>query len=132
MKKQVQQLSEFHAAFGGQRPLEPSLDISPDLKALRITLMQEELKEVVAAINEDHPLPDLAKELADLLYVLLGTVHTFGLDDHFATVFDEVHRSNMSKLDDQGQPIYRKDGKVLKSKNYTPANIAQFFEVDSQ
>ena len=123
MKKQLQHLREFHAAFGMPGPAEPTLDVPADLKALRITLMQEELDEVIAAINNKEAMPELAKELADLLYVLLGTVHTFGLDDYFEAVFDEVQRSNMSKLDDEGKPIYRADGKALKSKNYTPADI---------
>ena len=122
MQKQLQQLKEFNLAFGGYRQDSPAMDIPAEIKALRDKLMREELAEVEAAIaNSD--LLNLAKELSDLLYVLLGTVEAFGLSEKFPALFSEVHRSNMSKLDDNGKAIVREDGKFLKSKNYTKPNL---------
>jgi predicted HAD superfamily Cof-like phosphohydrolase len=91
---------------------------------LRYDLMAEELAEVdqaMADVLHVEDLPDLAKELADLLYVVYGTAVTFGID--IDKVFAEVHSSNMSKLGVDGKPIYREDGKVLKGPNYAPPNL---------
>jgi len=81
--------------------------------------------------NRDHQhqtvnVVNLAKELADLLYVVYGTAAAYGIpiDD----VYREVHRSNMSKLGPDGKPIYREDGKVLKGPNYTPADIQKVLD----
>lgn len=124
MKKQLDQIKEFHDAYSMyDEPKKPEFDIQENLKELRIRLIEEESKEVANAIrNED--IQQVAKELADLLYVTYGTIRAFGLQDKMEKVFDEVHRSNMSKLDDDGKPIRREDGKVLKSKNYSPADLS--------
>ena len=71
--------------------------------------------------NED--LNQVAKELCDLLYVTIGTIVTYGLQDKIEKCFEEVHRSNMSKLGKDGKPVYREDGKLLKGDNYSLANI---------
>ena len=89
--------------------------------------MQEELKEVVEAMHNE-PIENIAKELADLIYVTYGTVLAYGLQDKFTDIFDEVHRSNMSKLDEDGNPVLREDGKVLKSENYSPADIKKILD----
>lgn len=115
-------VKEFHRVFGLDLRDAPAInaDTDGDLIKLRLSLMDEELAEVREAIME-HDLLSMAKELADLLYVVYGTAAVFGIpiDD----VFAEVHRSNMSKLGEDGKPVYREDGKVLKGKNYEPADV---------
>lgn len=108
----------------------PSLDI--DLLSMRIELILEETKEVVLeAFREDAfgnlkiDKAELTKELADLLYVVYGMAVTFGLP--IDEVFERVHRSNMSKLGDDGKPLYREDGKVLKGPNYEPPKLDDLF-----
>lgn len=128
MKKQLGQLKEFNTIFKSYMQNSPTIDIPPNIRSIRIKLMQEELKEVEDAMAETD-LPHIAKELADLLYVLLGTVQAYGLSEKFEQVFDEVHRSNMSKLDKDGKPIFREDGKVLKSELFKPADIESIFNL---
>lgn len=93
-----------------------------DVAALRVDLIDEELNELREATSRQD-LVGIADALTDLLYVVYGAGHAYGinLDECFA----EVHRSNMSKLDDESQPIYREDGKVLKGPNYTPPDLAE-------
>jgi len=116
-------VKEFHRVFGLDLRDAPAInaDTDGDLIKLRLSLMDEELAEVREAIME-HDLLSMAKELADLLYVVYGTAAVFGIpiDD----VFAEVHRSNMSKLGEDGKPVYREDGKVLKGPNYKEADIS--------
>lgn len=116
MKKQLNQVAEFHEAFGV-----PNLDNAqiPDLErvVLRVKLIQEELDELKESLEENN-LIEVADALTDIQYVLLGTVLEFGLQDKFEALFDEIHRSNMSKLDENGKPIHRADGKVMKSERY--------------
>lgn len=87
------------------------------LLKFRHSLIEEEFEEVTEAIfsgGED----EILKELCDVLYVVYGAAATFGWD--IDTAFNRVHQSNMSKLGDDGKPVYREDGKVIKSKNYIP------------
>ena len=93
-------------------------------------LIEEEKKELFDEFAKTSPenvnLVNVAKELADLLYVVYGTAAAYGIpiDD----VYREVHKSNMSKLGEDGKPIYREDGKVLKGPNYKPADLNKFFK----
>lgn len=90
--------------------------------AVRLALMQEELDEYrLAAAQGD--IVEVADALTDLLYVVFGTMIAHGLDQAAEEMFDEVHRSNMSKLDENGMPIYRADGKVLKSERFTGPDL---------
>lgn len=121
MIKQINQVKEFHEKFG--------IYVSDTLEQpeyptamLRGNLIREEAKEVDLAI-QNEPLDNIAKELCDLLYVTYGTILTYGLQDKIEECFNEVHRSNMSKLGKNGKPQYREDGKLLKGDNYSPANI---------
>lgn len=93
-----------------------------DQMELRRELVMEEANEVRTAESPE----ELTKELADLLYVVYGFAVTFGLP--IDEVFERVHRSNMSKLGDDGKPIYREDGKVLKGPNYQPPDLTDLFE----
>lgn len=122
MEKQIQQVLEFHKAFGLTVNSKPSHIDEKDF-LLRKRLMEEELKEYLE-IAEYSLREDVAKELADLLYVVLGTIVTHGFQDYIVAIFDEVHKSNMSKLDENGKPILRADGKVLKSKLYREADLS--------
>lgn len=114
---------EFNKAFGCVRNDSPTIPDSATID-LGFGLVYEEFNEVcdeLSVEDKDISLPKLAKELADLLVVTYGLADRFGID--MDKVFAEVHRSNMSKLDENGKPIYREDGKVLKSDRYSPANI---------
>jgi predicted HAD superfamily Cof-like phosphohydrolase len=124
MKKQLQQLWDFQSAYNSTRNTKPTL-IEPDDYFLRYRLGKEELLEYLDACNNDD-LVEITDALADQLYILLGTMVAHGMQDIIEDVFNEVHRSNMSKLGENGKPIYREDGKVLKGPNYSPPNIAQF------
>lgn len=114
-------VAAFHRAF--RRPVrrQPSAEIDPALARLRIDLIQEEVSEFVAA-SQQGDLIGIADALADIVYVVYGTALTYGID--LDTVLAEVHRSNMSKLGSDGQPVLREDGKVLKSDRYFPPDIA--------
>ena len=116
-------VQEFMEATGGdprqgQGPRIPH----PSRRALLRRLIAEESAEVDEALREND-LPHMAKELTDLLYVTFFAANKHGID--LAPVFDEVHRSNMSKLDDDGKPIYDDHGKVMKGPNYSPADVAK-------
>lgn len=93
---------------------------------LRHKLIQEEVGELLDASMSSHgTLVDVADAITDCFYILIGTAIEYGIADKLPELFDEVHRSNMSKLDDNGCPIYREDGKVLKSSKYTPPNLKE-------
>jgi predicted HAD superfamily Cof-like phosphohydrolase len=110
-------LAEFHSAFGCTRNQSFKTNTIEDteLLLLKKRLINEEINEVFEAIKEKNDIHVL-KELVDLVVVCVGMADTYGWD--FDNAFKRVHESNMSKLDDEGKPIYREDGKVLKSKNY--------------
>jgi predicted HAD superfamily Cof-like phosphohydrolase len=98
----------------------PSADVDKSLAKLRVTLLQEEVAELVTA-SEKGDLVAIADALADITYVVYGTALTYGID--LDSVLREVHRSNMSKLGRDGKPLMREDGKVLKSDRYFPPDI---------
>ena len=121
MNKFYRSVKEFQEAFGQT----PSIH-------RRVKLIKEEYKELMEAIplslvfsySSDDPMPFnmMKKEAADLLYVLTGLFVDYGWD--MDAIFDRVHESNMSKLGDDGKPIYREDGKVLKSSNYKEPDLS--------
>lgn len=124
---------EFHEAFGLPAPTSPTAQDAATIR-LRMRLINEEAEEVINELNNliyardfgasDEVLRRLLKELADLRYVVEGAAVTFGLpiDD----AYEEVHRSNMSKLGEDGKPVYRHDNKVLKGPNYREPDMEQF------
>jgi predicted HAD superfamily Cof-like phosphohydrolase len=89
--------------------------------------MKEENVEYLVACGEGN-LPEIADALGDQLYILLGTIIKHGMQDVIADVFREIHDSNMTKLGEDGLPILREDGKILKGPNYKKPNIKQFFD----
>ena len=90
---------------------------------LRIDLIKEELEELTHAIN-DKNLLEVADALTDILYVTYGAGHAFGID--LDKCFDEVQNSNMSKLGEDGKPIYNESGKVMKGPNYFKPDLSKF------
>src|SRR5690606_15133202 len=97
-------------------------NLGADKNKLRYELMHEENQEYLEAANADD-LVEVADALGDMLYILCGTIIEHGLQHKIEEVFDEIQRSNMSKLGDDGEPIYREDGKVLKGPNYFKPDI---------
>ena len=122
MKDQLDDLVEFHRVFGAHIEAEPTVDLPDAVIALRVSLIQEELNEYREAA-EARDLVAVADALSDLMYVVLGTYVSHGLQHVAEALFDEVHRSNMSKLDEKGNVIYRSDGKVLKSTRWSPPDL---------
>ena len=114
-----EKVAQFMTTFRQEVKTSPSFPDQDTIK-LRRELIDEELKELDVAIADNDPV-EVADALTDLLYVIYGMGHSFGLD--LQKCFDEVHRSNMSKLDEDGKPIYREDGKILKGPSYTPPNL---------
>jgi predicted HAD superfamily Cof-like phosphohydrolase len=118
-------VADFHNAFRLPVRHLPSAEINQSLASLRVALLQEEVDEFVTASGEGD-LVGIADALADIVYVIYGTALTYGID--LDSVLREVHRSNMSKLDSDGKPILREDGKVIKSSQYFPPDIAAVLE----
>lgn len=122
LKEVIQHVEKFHESFKIGNNYEPTTEISDDEILLRYKLMREENEEYLeAAQNKD--LVEIADALGDQLYILCGTILKHGMQHKIAEVFEEIQRSNMSKLDADGNPIYREDGKVLKSDQYFKPNI---------
>lgn len=122
-------VKEFHQAYGLPILKKPTIP-SWDRQVLRQNLILEETSEYVRAVADEN-LVEIADALGDLIYVVIGAALEYGIpiDD----VVAEIHRSNMTKLDENGKPIYREDdGKVLKGPNYEPPNIASVLNVVPQ
>ena len=113
---------DFMNAFGQEVLSEPTLP-SPELAKLRLELIREEVEELNVGI-EGMDIVEIADALTDILYVVYGAGHAFGLD--LDACYREVHSSNMSKLGADGKPIYREDGKVLKGPHYRSPDLTQF------
>lgn len=119
LKKQI----EFQTAFKQMINTKPTSDVGFDEVKLRHRLMEEENNKYLdAAVHND--LLEIADALGDKLVILLGTIIVHGLQDLIVPIFNEIHRSNMSKLEN-GVPKCRNDGKALKGKDYVPPNLKQ-------
>ena len=112
----------FMTTFGQEVKKKPSLS-SDKINNLRINLIQEELNEFMEAIS-NKDLKEAADALTDILYVTYGAGHAFGIN--LDNCFDEVQRSNMSKLGNDGKPIYNEHGKVMKGPNYFKPDLTKF------
>lgn len=112
-------------SFGQEVHNEPTLR-DAQTQQLRYDLIDEELEELKMAFDNDD-IVEIADALTDLLYVVYGAGHAFGID--LDECFLEVHESNMSKLGEGGRPIYREDGKVLKGPDYFPPNLKEILDV---
>ncbi len=115
---------EFHKAFGLPISGTPTL-LNGSRQSLRLELIEEELGEYKQAVS-NRDIVEIADALGDLLYVVYGAAAEHGLPiDH---IVDEIHRSNMTKLDEDGNPIYRSDGKVLKGPNFELPKLKKLLE----
>jgi len=112
----------FMKTFGQEVKDKPSFS-TDKINKLRIDLIKEELEELTAAMKSNDLL-EVADALTDILYVTYGAGHAFGID--LDKCFDEVQNSNMSKLDENGKPIYNESGKVMKGPNYFKPNLSKF------
>lgn len=134
MQITINKVAEFQKSFGQIINQSPAL-VKAELAGLRFKLMEEENEEYLDAVAAND-LVEIADALGDQLYILCGTILTHGMQHIITDVFDEIHRSNMSKLDMDGNPIINGEngvldttkeiGKVLKSTNYSEPNLKQF------
>ena len=112
----------FMKTFGQEVKNKPSFS-TDKINILRLDLIKEELSELTDAMN-NKDLLEVADALTDILYVTYGAGHAFGID--LDKCFDEVQNSNMSKLDENGKPIYNENGKVMKGPNYFKPDLSKF------
>tara|TARA_B100000963_G_scaffold296213_1_gene267330 strand:+ start:25 stop:411 length:387 start_codon:yes stop_codon:yes gene_type:complete len=124
MRKQINHVKLFHESFGIENKIRPNSNLSERVYNLRFNLMKEENDEYLDAC-EKGDLVEIADALGDMMYILCGTILSHGLQSKIEEIFEEIQRSNMSKLDENGKPIYREDGKILKSKKYFKPNISK-------
>jgi predicted HAD superfamily Cof-like phosphohydrolase len=121
LQDKINAVAEFHDIFKIGNAGEMTL-ISEKDYTLRYNLIKEENEEYLEACKNGD-LVEIADALGDQLYILFGTILKHGLQHKIEEVYDEIHRSNMSKLDEQGQPIFREDGKIMKSNLYFRPDI---------
>jgi len=129
IKKPIDAVTEFHKAYGLGIEYEPQANLPKKIIELRYNLMKEENEEYLQAA-EENDLVEIGDALGDMLYILCGTIISHGFQDKMEAIFDEIQRSNMSKLGIDGKPIYREDGKVLKGPNYFKPNLAKILVKD--
>ena len=122
MKNNLKAVEKFHNSFGLGVQHNPIANLSKEKIELRFNLMAEENDEYFEAAN-NNDLVEVADALGDMLYILCGTILEHGMQHKIEEVFNEIQRSNMSKLGANGKPIYREDGKVMKGPNYFKPNI---------
>ncbi|MFT5970431.1 MAG: putative HAD superfamily Cof-like phosphohydrolase [Flavobacteriales bacterium] len=127
MKKQLDHVAHFHDVYQIGNESTPIAELDKATYMLRYNLMQEENDEYLEACNNGD-LVEIADALGDMMYILAGTILKHGLQNKIEEVFDEIQRSNMSKLDTNGEPIFREDGKILKGPNYFKPNIHAILE----
>lgn len=122
MKRKIKAVEHFHRSFGLGVSDTPRANLGEDKNMLRFNLMDEENREYLQAA-QNNDLVEVADALGDMLYILCGTILEHGMQYKIEEVFEEIQRSNMSKLGPNGQPIYREDGKVLKGPDYFAPDI---------
>ncbi len=126
LHEKIKSVAEFHTVFKiGNADQIKLIDENDYL--LRFNLIKEENEEYLEACK-NNDIIEIADALGDQLYILFGTILKHGLEHKIEEVYDEIHRSNMSKLDENGKPIYREDGKVLKSNLYFKPNIKKILD----
>ena len=123
----IDAVKEFNEAFKIKYSKNLEADLDESAIELRYRLMQEENDEYLEAARKKD-LVEIADALGDKLYILCGTILAHGLQDKIVEVFDEIQRSNMSKLSSDGTPVIREDGKILKGPNYFKPNIKSILE----
>jgi len=131
MKSKINAVALFHQSFGLGISNEMKANLGSNKNRLRFNLMDEENQEYLQAAEQDD-LIEVADALGDMLYILCGTILEHGLQHKIEEVFEEIQRSNMSKLGANGRPIYRNDGKVLKGPNYFQPNIERILQREKE
>tara|TARA_B110000027_G_scaffold64691_1_gene69344 strand:+ start:24297 stop:24689 length:393 start_codon:yes stop_codon:yes gene_type:complete len=129
IKKPIDAVIQFHEVYGLGIENEPISDLPKKIIDLRYNLMKEENEEYLQAAKEND-LVEIGDALGDMLYILCGTIISHGFQDKMESIFDEIQRSNMSKLGKDGKPIYREDGKVMKGPNYFKPNLTKILSTD--
>jgi predicted HAD superfamily Cof-like phosphohydrolase len=127
MQKQLNAVKLFHETYGLGVSSEMKADLGTLKNELRFNLMKEENEEYLEAV-QNNDIVEIADALGDMLYILCGTILEHGLQHKIEAVFDEIQRSNMSKLGEDGKPIYREDGKVMKGPNYFKPNFSDILK----
>lgn len=127
MKKQLEAVELFHTTYGLGVNQTPKADLGKTKNELRFNLMKEENEEYFEAV-QNNDLIEVADALGDMLYILCGTILEHGLQHKIEEVFDQIQESNMSKLGEDGKPIYREDGKVMKGPNYFKPDFSKIIE----
>ncbi len=127
MKNKIAAVQAFHEAFGLGIKDSPTANLEANKNLLRYKLMREENEEYLDAAN-NKDLVEVADALGDMLYILCGTIIEHGMQHKIEEVFNEIQKSNMSKLGANGKPIYREDGKVLKGPNYFKPDLKTILE----
>ena len=127
MKDKLNKVKIFHEKFGINNMLKPTGQVGKDVYNLRFELMKEETEEYLQACRDGN-LVEIADALGDQLYILCGTILSHGLQELIDEIFHEIQASNMSKLDKDGNPIYRADGKILKGSNYFKPDISEILK----
>lgn len=127
MKHKIGAVQQFHEAFKLGVKQNPTADLGEAKNKLRYNLMAEENDEYFEAA-QNNDLVEVADALGDMLYILCGTILEHGMQYKIEEVFNEIQRSNMSKLGADGKPIYREDGKVLKGPSYFKPNIKEILD----
>ncbi len=127
MKRKIECVEEFHKIYKLGNSKEPIGKLENNKEKLRFDLMKEENEEYLEAAAKGD-IVEVADALGDMLYILCGTIIEHGMQDLIDEVFEEIHRSNLSKLDENGNPIYREDGKVIKGPNYFKPDIKKIIE----
>jgi predicted HAD superfamily Cof-like phosphohydrolase len=127
MKNQLEAVQLFHESFGLGVEQAPKASLGDAVNMLRYNLMKEENEEYLEAA-QNNDLTEVADALGDMLYILCGTIISHGLQHKITEVFEEIQRSNMSKLGADGKPIYREDGKVMKGPNYFKPDFRKILE----
>lgn len=127
MKYNLSAVELFHKSFGLGVSHSPRANLGEHKNTLRFRLMEEENYEYFQAAQNDD-LVEVADALGDMLYILCGTILEHGMQHKIEEVFEEIQRSNMSKLGPGGKPLYREDGKVLKGPDYFKPDIKAILE----
>lgn len=127
MKRKIECVEEFHKIYKLGNSSTPIGKLENGKEQLRFDLMKEENEEYLEAAKNGDTV-EVADALGDMLYILCGTIIEHGMQNVIEEVFEEIHKSNLSKLDENGNPIYREDGKVIKGPNYFPPNIEKIIK----
>ena len=129
IKKPIEAVTKFHESYGLGIEHTPKANLPKNISELRFNLMKEENEEYLQAA-QDQDLIEIGDALGDMLYILCGTIIAHGFQDKIESIFDEIQRSNMSKLGADGKPIFRKDGKVMKGPNYFKPDLKKILLKD--